>query len=99
MFNMKRILLLLAAALLMTACGQKDAKNQENTEEKKVVVPPGMPVAPTQQVLPQAQNQGELNSPMLNMEEGQPIDLGQLMGNQKKSMGEQSAEQIDNIRY
>lgn len=83
-------------ALAMFACGQKE-DNQKQTEEKKVVIPPGMPVAPTQQML-QAQNQGDPTAPVLNMEEGKPLDLGQLMGGQKKSIGEQATAQIDTIR-
>ena len=48
---MKRILLLLALALTMVACGQKEDKQGEQTEEKKIIVPPGMPVAPASQAL------------------------------------------------
>jgi hypothetical protein len=101
---MKRILLLLALALTMVACGQKDDKQGEQTEEKKVIVPPGMPVAPASQAFQNTELTLEPNSnldpqqPVLKIEEGKPLDLSQLMG-ERKSFGEQVTAQIDTVRY
>ena len=102
---MKKILLLFALALTMVACGQKDDKNLEQTETRKIVIPPGMPTPP----VPQEQTETMLgfdseatprdfNTPILKMEEGKPLDLSQLM-RPKKSFQEQVIERIDTIRY
>ena len=101
---MKRVFLLLALALTMVACGQKENKQQEQPEAKKVVIPPGMPTAP----LPQSPQGTEIQleptittsdpqQPVLQLEEGKPLDLSQLMG-QRKSLGDQVAEKIDSVR-
>ena len=102
---MKKTLFLCAMALMMVACGQQDNTKQEQTETKKVIVPPGMPIAPMTQTAPveeivldpHAANSSS-NGPVLKIEEGKPLDLSQLMG-QRKSLGEQAAERIDSIRY
>ena len=101
---MKKVLILFAVALAMVSCGRQGSKTQEPTEEKTVVVPPGMPVAPMQQVTPiseisiESNNPSDPNVPVLKMEEGKPLDLSQLMG-QRKPLEEQAAERIDSIRY
>ena len=95
---MKRILFIAALALTMVACGQKDNTNQEQPEERKVVIPPGMPVAPTPQAPVMLENNPSSNGPTLTMEEGKPLDFSQLMG-ERESLGEQAAEKIDTIRY
>ena len=97
---MKKFLLLFVAALTMVACGQKD--NQQE-QPKKVIVPPGMPVAPMQQstteTLPITSDPTVINpnSPVLKLEEGKPLDLSPLMG-QRKSLGEQVTTLIDSVR-
>lgn len=103
---MKKFLLVFAAVLMMASCGQKDNKEQEQTETKKTIIPPGMPVAPMPQIPPTNQgltfetSQGATNpnAPVLKLEEGQPLDFSQLQGS-GKSMEEQVASQIDSIRY
>lgn len=104
--KMKKLLFLCTVALLMMACGQRDNTKQEQPEEKKVIVPPGMPVAPTTQI-PPTSAELSFNSdaprtnpqePVLKIEEGKPLDLSQLMG-ERKTFGEQAAERIDSIRY
>ena len=99
---MKKILLLSAVALTMMACGPKE--NDPQPEEKKVIIPPGIPVAPMQ--APMTENQISLtgdpgnssqDGPVLRLEEGQPLDLSQLMG-QRKTLGEQVTALIDSVR-
>ena len=51
---MKKILLLLAMMLTMVGCGQKD-NTQEQPEEKKVIIPPGMPIAPIPESMTETQ--------------------------------------------
>ena len=97
---MKKLLILPAVALMMMACGQQNDTAQ--TEEKTYVVPPGMPVAPTQQPAPitSAGFEGTPQNPegqVLRLDEGKPLDFNQLMG-QRKSFEEQVATQIDTIR-
>ena len=96
---MKKILLLMAVALTMVACGQKE--NDPQAEEKKVIIPPGMPVAPMPAAMPESQlsvnPNGSQNSPILSIEEGKPLDLSQLMG-QRKTLGEQVTAHIDTVR-
>ena len=97
---MKRILFLCAVALMITACGQQNDKTQEQTEEQKYIVPPGIPVAPmpisTTNEMGNMQN--NLQSPVLQLEEGKPLDLSQMMG-QRKTFAEQVANHIDTVRY
>lgn len=98
---MKKLSILFAVALLMTACGQKDNKEQEQTEQKEVYIPPMVPVAPTQQITPpstslQFDQADGANNPVLNVEEGKPLDLSQLMGG-RKSLKDQIIERIDSI--
>lgn len=98
---MKKFLILPAVALMMMACGQQNDNPQD--KEQKVIVPPGMPVAPMQPT-PQAatatleSQQQNPQQPTLRLEEGKPLDFSQLMG-QKKSFEEQVASRIDSIRY
>lgn len=98
---MKKFLFLPAVALIMMACGQQNDKTE--TEEQKYIVPPGMPVAPTQQVTPAASlgfdgTQQNPQQPTLSLEEGKPLDLSQLI-NRPKSLEDQVASHIDTIRY
>ena len=103
---MKRILFLCAVAMSMVACGQKDNTKPEQPETNQTIIPPGMPVAPTPQIPPTNQGltfdngQGVTapNTPVLQLEEGKPLDFSQL-NNAGKSVGEQVAAQIDSIRY
>lgn len=100
---MKKILFLFVVVLMAVSCGQRE--NQEQTETKKVIIPPGMPTAPMTQIPPTGNLTLEPNAvtsdtktPVLKMEEGVPLDLSQLLG-ERKSLGEQAAEKIDSIRY
>lgn len=100
---MKKILLMFAVVITMVGCGEKENK-QEQTEEKKVAVPSGMPVAPmpqsvseTQLPLSVAPSPSNQDGPILQFEEGKPLDLTPLMG-QRKSLGEQVASKIDSVR-
>ena len=102
---MKKALFLFLVALMTVSCGQQENKNPEQTETKKVIIPPGMPVAPMTQIPPTTELtldpdavNHDPNAPVLKMEEGMPLDLSQLMG-QRKTFGEQAAERIDSIRY
>lgn len=102
---MKKTLFLFLVALAVVSCGQQEIADKEQTETKKVIIPPGMPVAPMTQIPPTTEltldkNASVNNSstPVLKMEEGVPLDLSQLMG-ERKSIGEQAAERIDSIRY
>lgn len=100
---MKKLLWLMALALTMVACGQKN-EQQETPEEKKVIIPPGMPIAPSTQIPPQNNGAidptalGDPNAPVLKLTEGQPLDFSQLSGG-GRSVEEQVASQIDSIRY
>lgn len=99
---MKKILFLSAIVLMLAACGQKDNKEQEQSEQKKVYIPPMVPKAPVQQIPSQTmglefnQSSGG-NGPVLQVEEGKPLDLSQLMGG-RKSLQDQIIERIDSIR-
>ena len=101
---MKKILLLLAVTLTMIGCGQKD-NTQEQPEEKKVIIPPGMPIAPMPQPMTETQLPVNISptqtsnddGPVLKLEEGKPLDLSPLMG-QRKSLGDQVTELIDTVR-
>jgi len=102
---MKKLLLLVAVAVTFFACGRGDNKHQKQAEEQTIVVPPGMPVAPTIQTSPttelsfdQNATTSSLSAPVLQLEEGQPLDLSQLNG-EHKTFGEQAAKKIDSIRY
>lgn len=99
---MKRIFFLCATALMMAACGQQNDKTQESNETQQYIVPPGMPVAPMPIVETTPMELGTVQtdpqSPVLNMEEGKPLDLSPLMG-QRKTLEEQVASNIDTIRY
>ena len=105
---MKKLLFLCAVALMMVACDQQDNKNQKDTEEKEVFNPPMIPAAPMTQVPPKSTSlslststdpaSADPNAPVLKIEEGKPLDLGQLMGN-RKSLGDQATERIDSIRF
>lgn len=98
---MKRILFLCAMALLMTACGQQDDKTQEQNEAKQVIIPPGIPVAPmpsnNDTPIELGTMQNDPQAPVLQIEEGKPLDLSQLMG-QRKTLEEQVTSNIDTIR-
>ena len=100
---MKNILLLLAVVLTIMSCGQKD-NQQEQPETKKVIVPPGVPVAPLPESMTETQlpintssNQSNPDGPVLKLEEGKPLDLSPLMG-QRKTLGEQVTTLIDTVR-
>lgn len=103
---MKKILLVFAVALMMASCGQKDNKDQGQAETKQTIVPPGMPVAPMPQIPPTnqgltfetSQGTSNPNTPVLKLEEGQPLDFSQLQ-NGGKTVEERVAAQIDSIRY
>ena len=104
--QMKKSLLLFAAALMMTACGQ-NTNNQEQPqvkpEQENKNIPMGVPVAPMQEIPIQDKGMnpvmsGDPNTPVLRLEEGQPLDFSQLSGG-TKSVGDQVAAQIDSIRY
>ena len=99
---MKKVLLLFAVALMVAACNGQGDKNQEQNDDKKVIVPPGMPVAPTTQVPPSTGLSSEQNTnpnaPVLKLEEGKPLDFSQLMG-ERKTLQQQATERIDSIRY
>lgn len=101
---MKKIFLTLTIAAALVACGQQDKDNKQSAEqtEKKVVIPPGMPTPPVSQAVPQPNNtypaQSNTDRPVLNIEEGSPLDLSQIMG-KKNTMEEQAKLQIDSIRY
>lgn len=101
---MKKILLLLAVTLTMAACGQKE-NTDEPSEPKKVVIPPGMPIAPMPQSMTETQLPVNISptqtsnddGPVLKLEEGKPLDLSPLMG-QRKSLGDQVTALIDTVR-
>ena len=96
---MKRIFFLCAVALMMTACGQQNDKTQEQTEEQKYIIPPGIPVAPMPISTPveMGNTQNDPQSSVLQLEEGKPIDLAQIMG-QRKTFEEQVISHLDTIR-
>lgn len=96
---MKRILFLCAVALMMTACGQQNDKTQDQNEKQQYIVPPGMPVAPMPDgsSIELSYSQNEPQNPVLQIEEGKPLDLSQMMG-QRKTFEEQVASNIDTIR-
>lgn len=102
--QMKKLLFLFAVVLMMTACGQKEHKEQEQPKDKETVVPPGVPIAPMQQI--PVHEKGAMNEPsisnadgpILKLEEGMPLDFSQLQGG-NKTVGDQVAAQIDSIRY
>lgn len=95
---MKKILFLFAAALLMTACGQQSNDPQGQDEPHQVVIPPGIPYAPlpTEHV-ELTPTPTDPQAPVLQLEEGQPLDLSQMMG-QRKTFEEQVISHIDTIR-
>ena len=105
---MKKIFLTLAIAATMVACGQKgnDETQNQDTIPQKVFIPSGVPTAPVPNleqtpISPVISTDGQgknPNAPVLKMEEGKPLDLSQLMGGQKKTMGEVAAERIDSIQ-
>ena len=103
---MKRILFLCAVAMSMVACGQKDNTKPEQPETNQTIIPPGMPVAPTPQIpstnqgltFENSQGAADPNTPVLQLEEGKPLDFSQLQGG-GKTVEEQVASQIDSIRY
>lgn len=103
---MNRFLLIFAAALTMVSCGQNGNKEQVQTqpEQTKKDIPMGVPIAPMPQIPSPNQNltfentQGDPNTPVLQMEEGKPLDFNQLQGG-NMSVGDQVAAQIDSIRY
>ena len=104
---MKKAIFLIAMTAMMVACGQKgDNDNTQNSqqESKEVFVPSGVPTAPVPRLentpitmVPESQGK-DPNAPVLKMEEGKPLDLSQLMGGQKKSLGEMAAGMIDSIQ-
>ena len=95
--EMKKTLFLIAMALMLVACEQNE--KQEQTDKKEVFIPDGVPIAPMPQIELQKNNGlDNQNGPVLQMEEGKPLDFSQLqMAN--VSVGEQVASQIDSIRY
>ena len=103
---MKKSLLIFATVLMMASCGQNDNKEQaqNQSEQAKKDIPMGVPIAPMPQTQPSNQgltfesNTSNFNGPVLQMEEGKPLDFSQL-NNAGKSVGEQVAAQIDSIRY
>ena len=101
---MKKSLFLFAVALMMVACGQKENTEQEQPKDKEVYIPQGVPVAPMQQIQVQEKGgmdptaTGDVNGPVLKMEEGKPLDFSQLQGG-GLSVGDQVAAKIDSIRY
>ena len=105
---MKKSLLIFAASLMLASCGQNDNKElgQTQPEQEKKNIPMGVPVAPTPQIPPSnpgltfETNPSESNGPVLQLEEGKPLDFSQLSGaGVHKSIGDQVAAQIDSIRY
>ena len=104
--EMKKSLLIFATALMMASCGQNDDKKQTQNQPDPVKkdTPIGVPIAPAPQIPPTNQgltfdaNPGGTNGPVLQLEEGKPLDFSQL-NNAGKSVGEQVAAQIDSIRY
>ena len=91
--------ILVAVALLMAACGQKDNEQQQPTGQKEVRVPPMVPVAPKPQLqAPSLEfgKSGQSDGPVLRMEEGQPLDMSQLMGD-RKSLQDQIVAHFDTI--
>lgn len=103
---MKKFFLTLAVAATMVACNQQGNNETpaQDTIPQKALVPSGVPTAPVQNlentpttVSPEGQN-NNTNVPVLKMEEGKPLDLSQLMGGQKKTMGQAAAEKIDSIQ-
>lgn len=103
---MKKVFLTIAIALTLVACGQQDDKKDQSqgTDQQKVIIPPGMPTPPVKNygstsLTMEPNTQGQSDVPVLKMEEGKPLDLSQLTGKVKKSMGEQATEMIDSIRY
>ena len=96
---MKKILFLCAVALMMTACGQQNDKTQDQNEKQQYIVPSGMPVAPMPggSSIELSYSQNEPQNPVLQIEEGKPLDLSQMMG-QRKTFEEQVASNIDTIR-
>ena len=104
---MKKILFLFATAFLMTACGQHDTESvQKPNEPEKNEAQEVVPDTIKTQIQPQSQDSTitittdtpNPNTPVLNIEEGMPLDLSQLMGGQV-SIEERVASQIDSIRY
>lgn len=94
-----------AVALMVAACNGQGDKKQEQGDDKKVIVPPGMPIAPTPQIPPSTNPTSNpntsgsgSNTPVLKLEEGKPLDFSQLMG-ERKTLQEQATERIDSIRY
>ena len=109
--QMKKSLFLIALAISMIACGQQDDKNDSATpqESKRVIVPQGVPTAPVPREQAVSTPEGNLimdpdyqapdpNAPVLKLEEGKPLDLSQLAGGQKRSLGEMATEMIDSIQ-
>ena len=103
---MKKFLFLFAAVLMMASCGQKQnpeqPQEQPNQENPNILI--GAPIAPMREI--QLPNNGgfdptalgDPNGPVLNLEEGVPLDFSQLQGG-SRSVEDQVAAQIDSIRY
>lgn len=107
---MKKAIFLAAIAIAMVACNPKGNENTQDadTAPRKVFIPSGVPTAPVPNldqtpiapVSVSANGQGvDPNAPVLKIEEGKPLDLSQLMGGQKKSLGQVAAEMIDSIQH
>ena len=105
---MKKLLFLFTLALVIAACEQK-GNNTEQTqtqpEQTNKDIPMGVPIAPVPQIPPTTNpgltfesNTSNPNTPVLQMEEGKPLDFSQLAG-APKSMEERVTSQIDSIRY
>ena len=106
---MKKVIFLITLAVTMVACGQKDNNDTKDldTTPKKVFIPSGVPTAPVPKLDPMpitpsttspAEQGSNPQTPVLKMEEGKPLDLSQLVGGQKKSVGQVAAEMIDSIQ-
>ena len=105
---MKKLVFLTAIAAMMVACGQKgnvETQNQD-TIPQKVLVPSGVPTVSVPSLEqtpvtvvsnPVAQGR-DPNAPVLRIEEGKPLDLSQLFGGPKKTLGEAATEMIDSIQ-